>query len=50
MASDYAPPVDRLLTFGDCRDSIADWPDYLKALELGPEHIPDLIRMAADEE
>ncbi|MEP0872602.1 DUF1186 domain-containing protein [Trichocoleus desertorum AS-A10] len=50
MASDYAPPVDRLLVFGHCRDSIANWPDHPKVLELGPEYIPDLIRMATDEE
>jgi hypothetical protein len=33
---------------GDARDSMGHWPDYL-ALGLGPEHIPDLIRMATDE-
>jgi len=43
----YPPPVDKLLTYGDCRK--AKWPDYL-ALGFGPEHIPDLIRMATDSE
>jgi hypothetical protein len=49
IATSYSPPVDKLLTLGDARDSTAHWPDYL-ALGLGPEHIPDLIRMATDEE
>ena len=47
--ANYPPPVDKLLTFGDCSHS-PTWPNYL-ALGLGPEeHIPDLIRMATDEE
>jgi hypothetical protein len=45
---DYSLPVSELLTFGDC-SKIGAWPDYL-ALGLGPQHIPDLIRMALDEE
>jgi len=48
IATSYPPPVDKLLTLGDARNSIAHWPNYL-ALGLGPEHIPDLIRMATDE-
>lgn len=43
----YPPPVDKLLTLGDCRSM--PMPNYLE-LGLGPEHIPDLIRMATDEE
>ena|SRR5579859_1759708 len=45
----YAPPVDKLLTYGkpEPLDS-EDWPDYLE-IGLGPEHIPELLRMAADE-
>ncbi|HLD65932.1 MAG TPA: hypothetical protein VJA19_07805 [Pseudomonas sp.] len=34
------------MTYGDCRN-FRQWPDYL-ALGLGPEHVPDLIRMATD--
>lgn len=45
----YTPPVDRLLTFGEERSKPDGWPDYL-ALGIGSEHIPDLIRMATDEE
>ena len=45
----YAPPVDQLLTFGEEWSKPDDWPDYL-ALGLGSEHIPDLIRMATNEE
>ncbi len=48
----YPPPVDKLLTLGDAREvgtNVKDWSIYLE-LGLGPEHIPDLIRMATDEE
>ena len=49
--TDYPPPVDKLLTYGPCDDidivSHEQWPDYL-ALGFGPEHIPDLIRLATD--
>jgi len=48
MTTPYPPPVDKLLTYGDCREMPQDT-DYL-VLGLGPEHIPDLIRMATDEE
>jgi len=44
----YPSPTSRLLTLGDCR-KMREWPDYLE-LGIGPEHIPDLIRMALDEE
>jgi len=50
MNPNYAPPVDQLLSFGDCRKSMAEWPNYPQELGLGPEQIPDLIRMATDEE
>lgn len=46
-ASDYTEPISKLLTMGDCRGQ-AEWPDYL-ALGLGPEQIPDLIRMVEDD-
>jgi len=42
----YPPPVDKLLAYGDARN-FREWPDYL---QLGPEHIPDLIRMATDDD
>ena len=46
----YAPPVDQLLTYGEGQSvSPDDWPDYLE-LGLAPEQIPDLIRLATDEE
>ncbi len=45
----YQPPVDTLLTYGECQlGGSSDWPNYLE-LGLGPEHITDLIRMATDE-
>ena len=46
----YAPPVEQLLTYGVGQAVASDkWPDYLE-LGLGPEQIPELIRMASDEE
>ncbi len=48
----YTPPIGKLLTYGDGREigeNLKDWPQYLE-LGIGPEHIPDLIRMATDEE
>src|SRR5437868_15487820 len=48
----YPPPVDKLLTLGDGREvggTRNQWSIYLE-LGLVPEHIPDLIRMATDEE
>ncbi|MBI5566305.1 MAG: DUF1186 domain-containing protein [Chloroflexi bacterium] len=44
----YSPPVDRLLTYGDCRP-MRQWPNYL-ALGLISEHVPELIRMATDDD
>ncbi len=50
LTSNYSPPVDQLLTYGESSTLMPDkWPDYL-ALGLGPEHIPALIRMMADEQ
>jgi len=47
----YELPVARLLTYGDCR-KLPAWPEKLDYLPLDfeSEHIPDLIRMATDEE
>jgi len=48
----YPSPVDKLLTLGDGRKvgtNAKEWSIY-PDLGLGPEHIPDLIRMATDEE
>jgi hypothetical protein len=45
---DYPEPVSELLTLGDIWGQ-REWPDYL-ALGLSSEHVPDLIRMAQDEE
>ncbi|NJP08209.1 MAG: DUF1186 domain-containing protein [Leptolyngbyaceae cyanobacterium RU_5_1] len=48
-APTYLPPVDKLLTYGDCRN-FRNWPKYVKELGLEAEHIPELIRMATDPE
>ncbi len=45
----YKPPVDKLLTYGDCRDFKGGWPNYLE-LGFTQEHIPGLIEMALDED
>jgi hypothetical protein len=46
----FAPPVDQLLTYGEGQIVSSDnWPNYL-ASGLGPEQIPELIRLATDEE
>jgi hypothetical protein len=47
--TNYAPPLDKLLTLGDARPTMGRWPDY-RQVGLAPEHIPDLIHMATDEE
>lgn len=45
MNRSYSVPLNRLLTYGDCRN----WPNY-QELGLTQEYIPELIRMATDEE
>ncbi len=48
MSTPYPPPVAGLLELGD--DALTEeWIDYL-ALGLGPEHVPELIRLATDEQ
>src|SRR5207248_1564757 len=44
----YPPPLAQLLTLGD-PDRRRTTPDYLR-MGFGPEHIPELIRMATDPE
>ena len=44
----YTPPVNKLLTYGDCRD-FKEWPNYLK-LGFTKQHIPELIKMVKDRE
>jgi hypothetical protein len=44
--SDYPSQVQQLLTRG-APEFDDDWPNYLES-GLGPEHIPDLIRLASD--
>ena len=47
--TNYPAPVDTLLTYGPIKlETVDEWPEYL-ALGFGPEHIPDLVRMAKDE-
>jgi HEAT repeat protein len=48
MTTNYSAPVGKLLMYGDCRN-FKKWPNYLE-LGLTKEHIPELIRMATDEE
>ena len=48
MNTTYISPVNSLLTYGDCRE-FQEWPNYLE-LGFTRDHIPELIRMAIDEE
>jgi hypothetical protein len=48
MNSASYPPVNKLLSCGVCEIG-RQWPNYLVP-GFGPEHIPDLIRMALDPE
>ena len=43
--STYLPPVDQLLTLG--APKIEVWDDY-RRLGIGPEHVPELLRMMLD--
>ena len=47
MSTPYPPPVSQLLELGE-EAVTRPWMDYLE-LGLGPEHVPDLVRMATDE-
>lgn len=44
----YPPPLDRLLGLGAVSARRREWRDYT-ALGLTAEHVPDLLRMAADD-
>lgn len=46
---EYKPPVDLLLACGEKDARLRTWPDYLE-LGFTAEHIPELIRMATDED
>jgi hypothetical protein len=46
--NDPKPPLAELFKLGEASRS-HDWPDYL-SIGLGPEHVPDLIRLAVDSE
>jgi hypothetical protein len=46
-AAAYPPPLDRLLGLGVLFTRGREWRDY-RQMGIGPEHVPDLIRMACD--
>lgn len=46
--AEYEPPVSRLIDIGR-PDTRREWDDY-SAYGLGPEHIPELIRLLRDED
>jgi hypothetical protein len=49
LCTDYAGPVQRLLTIGETRGyDPAEWPDYAVEFGLGCEHIAELSRLACD--
>ncbi|MHB9131664.1 MAG: HEAT repeat domain-containing protein [Armatimonadota bacterium] len=47
--STYTPPVEQLLTLGEKSIRVKDWSDY-RGMGIGEQDIPELIRMATDEE
>ena len=52
MSETYRDPVAQLLTLGDPRQErrmASEWRDY-PALGLAAEHVPELVRMALDED
>jgi hypothetical protein len=44
----YQPPVSHLLELGEKYARAREWPDYVAEFGLGPDDIPELIRMAED--
>ncbi|NES82872.1 MAG: DUF1186 domain-containing protein [Moorea sp. SIO2B7] len=47
--SDYQFPVSELLNYGEC-SNYEEWRNYVQELNFEEQHIPELIRMATDEE
>ena len=47
-STQYSPPVSLLLALGEVATG-SEWKDYAEH-GLGPEHVPDLIRLATDME
>ncbi|MEL6910528.1 MAG: hypothetical protein AAFY50_06665 [Cyanobacteria bacterium J06648_1] len=47
--SKYQPPIAELLNYGDCRNC-KEWRNYVQSLNLEAQHIPELIKMATDDE
>lgn len=47
-SANYPPPVDLLLSLEPIQSLGERWPDYRK-LGLSVEHVPDLLRMSADQ-
>ena len=49
MPAEYPPPVEQLIRLGKVEawghQSSVDWPAYVTEFGLGPQHIPDLIRL-----
>jgi hypothetical protein len=49
QAAGYPPPLDRLLGLGILFTRGREWRDY-RQMGMGPDHVPELIRMACDPE
>ncbi|MBV9773762.1 MAG: DUF1186 domain-containing protein [Gemmatimonadetes bacterium] len=49
ISEPYAPPLDQFLALGQPALGTQNWLDY-PGLGLRPEHVPELIRMARDED
>lgn len=48
MPHDYPPPVYALVRLGEAEFGHTRWMDYPEHLGLGPEHVPDLVRVLRD--
>jgi hypothetical protein len=48
--TDYAPPVDQLLTYGKLTGTyrFESWPDYVHEFGFTTDHVPELIRLMTD--
>jgi hypothetical protein len=48
--TDYAPPVNQLLTYGKLKGSyrFESWPDYVHKFGFTTDHVPELIRLMTD--
>ena len=49
-ANDYQPPVSELLTIGRPKGTRGKWFDYIEAYDFTQDHVPELVRLASEED